>query len=89
MRIIKEITYKYEKAYILLKTTETRRKFISEALQEGVVFTDGSLPQLAKTDDIIMLYRNGTIAHLGWAGRVKYNNKYMVDVVIDFENLLR
>lgn len=88
MRTIKEITERHEKAYILLRTTEARRKFVSEALQEGVVFADGSLPQLAKTDDIIMLYRNGTIAHLGWAGRVKYNNNYIVDVV-DFEKLLK
>ena len=74
MRTIKERTEKYEKVYILLKTPEARRQFVSAALKEGVTFTNGSLPELDKTDDIIALYNNGTIARLGWAGRIKYFN---------------
>ena len=75
MRTIKKITEKCEKAYILLKTTESRRKFVSAALKEGITFTDGSLPGLDKTDDVIMLYSDKTIARLGWAGRVKYHGE--------------
>ena len=78
MSTIKEITEKHEKAYILLKTPEARRQFVSAALKEGVTFTNGSLPELDKTDDVIALYNNGTIAHLGWAGRIKYRNNIMV-----------
>ena len=83
MRTIKEITEKHEKAYILLKTTEARLQFVSAALKEGVTFTNGSLPELDKTDDVIVLYNNGTIAHLGWAGRMKYQNNPENLVIID------
>ena len=74
MSTIKEITEKYEKAYIVFKDIDSRRRFVSEALKEGVVFTNGSLPKLSNTDDVIMLYSNKTIARLGWAGRVNYYN---------------
>ena len=83
MRTIKEITEKHEKVYILLKTTEARRQFVSAALKEGVTFTNGYLPELDKTDDVIALYNNGTIAHLGWAGRVKIKNDIACNI-IDF-----
>jgi hypothetical protein len=88
MRTIKEITERHEKAYILLKTTEARRKFVSAALKEGVTFTNGSLPELDKTDDVIVLYNNGIIARLGWAGRVKYNVEKDNTVVVDFEEYI-
>ena len=84
MRTIKEITEKHEKAYILLKTTEARRQFVSAALKEGVTFTNGSLPELDKTDDVIVLYNNETIAHLGWAGRIKYHTNPEYLAIIDF-----
>ena len=83
MRTIKEITEKHEKAYILLKTPEARRQFVSAALKEGVTFTNGSLPELDKTDDVIALYNNGTIARLGWASRIKMNNTSACNI-IDF-----
>lgn len=84
MRTIKEITEKHEKAYILLKTTEARRQFVSAALKEGITFANGSLPELDKTEDIIVLYDNGTIARLGWAGRMKYHNNPDNLAIIDF-----
>ena len=84
MRTIKEITKKHEKAYILLKTPEARRQFVSAALKEGITFTNGSLPELDKTDDVIALYNNGTIAHLGLAGRMKYHNNQENLAIIDF-----
>ena len=85
MSTIKEITEKHEKAYILLKTTEARRQFVSAAIKEGITFTNGSLPELDKTDDVIVLYNNGTIAHLGWAGRIKYFKNCGKIPVIDFK----
>ena len=88
MRTIKEITEKHEKAYILLKTPEARRQFVSEALKEGVTFTNGSLPELAKTDDIIVMYNNGTIARLGWAGRVKFNYSLIGLKIVDYEEYM-
>ena len=81
MRTIKEITEKHEKAYILLKTPEARRQFVSVALKEGVTFTNGSLPELDKTDDVIVLYNNGTIARLGWASRIRYKNSKPKNVI--------
>lgn len=88
MRTIKEITEKHKKVYILLKTTEARCKFVSAVLKEGVTFTNGSLPELDKTDDIIVLYNNGTIARLGWASRVKYKKEKDNIVVVDFEEYI-
>ena len=85
MCTIKEITEKYEKAYILLKTTEARRQFVSAALKEGATFTNGSLPELDKTDDVIVLYNNGTIAHLGWAGKVKFKNNIKKNKIVNFD----
>ena len=87
MRTIKEITEKHEKAYIILKTLEARRQFVSAALKEGVTFTNGSLPELDKTDDVIVLYNNGTIARLGWAGRVKFHNNTKPVIIIDFDSV--
>ena len=82
MSTIKEITEKYEKVYIKFNNTAARRKFVSDALKEGVVFTDGSIPELSATDDIIALYSDKTIARLGWAGRVVFhNNKDNVPVI--------
>ena len=72
MFTLKEITAKNEKTYIVLKDTETRKRFVRDALKEGVLFTDGSLPELDKHCEVIMLYSNKTIARLGWAGRIKY-----------------
>ena len=88
MRTIKEITEKHKKVYILLKTTEARCKFVSAALKEDVTFTNGSLPEIDKNDDIIVLYNNGTVAHLGWAGRVKYKKEKYKTAVVDFEEYI-
>ena len=85
MLTIREITNNYEKAYILLKTAEARRKFVSAALKEGITFANGSLPELNKTDDVIVLYNNRTIARLGWAGRVKYKAEKDNIAVVDFQ----
>ena len=85
MHTIKEITEKHEKAYILLKTTEARRQFVSAALKEGITFTNGSLPELDKADDVIVLYSNGTIARLGWAGQIKLHNNPEKLPIIDFD----
>ena len=84
MRTIKEITEKHEKAYILLKTPEARRQFVSVALKEGITFANGSLPELDKTDDIIVLYNNGTIAHRGWAGRVRFKSVLNDEIIINY-----
>jgi len=73
MYTIKEIIQQHEKAYIIFKSTESRRRFVSDALKLGILFTDATLPCLDKTDDIIALYSDGTIAHLGWAGRVHFH----------------
>ena len=84
MRTIKEITEKHEKAYILLKTAEARRQFVGAALKEGITFANGSLPELDKTDDVIVLYNNGTIAHLGWAGRVRFKSVLNDEIIINY-----
>ena len=88
MSTIKEIMEKHEKAYIVFKDTVTKRRFVSEALKEGVVFTNGSLPELSNTDEVIVLYNNKTIAKLGWAGRVKYHNNRNQLPIIDYGKYL-
>ena len=74
MSTIREITEKYEKAYIILKDTESRRRFVREALNEGVVFTDGGLPQLDKYCEVIVINNDKTIARLNWAGMIKFHH---------------
>ena len=74
MQTIKEIMQQHEKSYIILKDSESRRRFVSDALKNGVLFTNASLPSLNKLDDIIVLYDNGIIARVGWAGHVHLHN---------------
>ena len=73
MYTIKEIIQPHEKAYIIFKSTESKRRFVRDALKLGILFTDASLPCLDKTDDMIALYSDGTISHLGWTGRVHFH----------------
>ena len=88
MSTIKEIMEKHEKSYIVFKGIESKRRFVSDALKEGIVFTNGSLPELLNTDEVIVLYNNKTIAKLGWAGRVKYHNNRNQLPIIDYGKYL-
>lgn len=85
MRTIRELTNGEKKVYIYLRNKATEYRFISDAEREGITFGDSVKLTERKPDDIMVLYEDGTICFLGWAGRMAYH--YNKDTLkrIDYE----
>lgn len=88
MRKIKDLTQGKEKVYIILKTEEIQKKFMSDAEKEGITFSDGESLKERKCEDVMVLYDNGTLRYLGWAGRILFHNMKEKAICVDYEKII-
>ena len=87
MQKIKALINKEKHVYILLKTEEIAKRFLSDAESEGITFSDGSKPMDKAPDDIIALLPNGTICYVGFIGRMcRHSNQC---ICVDYEEYIR
>lgn len=70
--------------YIRLRDRAVQYRFMSDAEREGITYSDGSAPTERAAEDIMALHPDGTIAFLGWAGRVRYHHIKDTTVNIDY-----
>lgn len=85
MQTLKKIAKNHEKVYLLLNSKPIQYRFMSDAEYEGITYADGIKPTERVVEDIMVLYKNGTIGFLGWAGRVLYHNIKANVITIDYE----
>ena len=88
MRKIKDLTQGKEKVYIILKTEEIQKKFMSDAEKEGITFSDGESLKGRKCEDVMVLYNDGTLRYLGWAGRILFRNMKEKAICVDYEKII-
>lgn len=74
--------------YIHLKDTAAQYRFMSDAERAGMTYPDGSAPTEHAAEDIMALHPDGTIAFLGWAGRVRYHHVMDAAVCVDYAEFI-
>lgn len=87
MRKIKELTKGKDKVYVVLQTEEVQKKFMSDAEKEGITFSDGESLKGRKCEDIMVLYDDGTLRYLGWAGRIFFHHIKNDVTCINYEEI--
>lgn len=73
-RKIRDLLTLDDAIYILLPSKEIAEQFVKDAEAEGITFGDGVLPSQRSAGDVYRLYQNGTIAFVGYVGRVRLAN---------------
>ena len=87
MRKINELMKRKEKVYVILKTEEIQKNFMSDAEKEGITFSSGESLKGRKCEDIMVLYADGTLRYLGWAGRIFFHHIKNDVTCIDYKKV--
>lgn len=74
--------------YIRLGDKAAQYRFMSDAERAGITYSDGSIPTEHAAEDIMALRPDGTIAFLGWAGRVRYHYIKGTAVSVDYAEFI-
>lgn len=85
MRTIKSLTNNFEKVYIVCKSRKCAMQFLINAEDEGITVGALDLPTNSDLSDMYCLHSDGTVWHVGAAGRIKYHFEAANIVCIDYE----